>query len=108
MMIILFGTGIIWSWLCYMGALKYGKYTIVSEPRFDHCLGLWIPCAVAFWDLPGGLRFRRFFASDNTFAAQDEAVFFGILVARTWVVNSQKSVKIPNVHSSRDRSATGY
>jgi hypothetical protein len=73
-----------------MGALKHGRYTIVSEPRFDHCLGLWIPCAVAFWDRPfwdrpGGLRFHRFFASDNTFASQDEARFFGMLVARTWV-----------------------
>jgi hypothetical protein len=68
-----------------MGALKYGKYTIVSQPRFDHCLGLWIPCASAYWDGHDGIHFQRFFDIDNTFAAENEARFFGMLVARTWL-----------------------
>lgn len=73
-----------------MGALKYGKYTIVSEPRFDDQLGFWTTCATVCWDRNDGLQFHRFFEIDNTFATEDEALFFGIVVARTWVDEQQE------------------
>jgi hypothetical protein len=65
--------------------MEYRKYTIVSRPRLDHLLGLWIPYASAYWQSHDGLHFHRFAAIENTFVAEDEALFFGFLVARSWV-----------------------
>jgi hypothetical protein len=73
-----------------VGALKYGKYTIVSQPHFDNCRGVWIPSVMACWYRQDGLQFHRFFEIDNTFAAEGEALFFGIVVARTWVDEQQE------------------
>lgn len=68
-----------------MAVLEYRKHILVSRPRLDENLGVWLPYASVAWQGDDGYRFQRFSDLGKTFISEEEALAFGFLVARAWV-----------------------
>jgi hypothetical protein len=67
-----------------MAVLEFGKYILVSRPRFNAAGGHWLPYASALWMDRGELHYHRF-KLDRTFDTEEDALLFGFLMARMWV-----------------------
>jgi hypothetical protein len=70
-------------------ALRHGfihtrKISFRVEPKQDPASKDWLPHAFVTWRAEGGMEHHLFADLGRTFAAKDEAVSFGFLVARTW------------------------
>jgi hypothetical protein len=68
-----------------MAVLHYKKHIVISRPRLDENLGLWIPYISVAWQADDGFRFRRFSDLAQTFLTEEEGEAFGLVVARNWV-----------------------
>ena len=68
-----------------MAVLKYGKYSVVSRPRYHPRNGVWRASASVIWyDDKDEVHSHRF-NLDRSFDTADDALLFGFLVARMWV-----------------------
>lgn len=67
-----------------MPAFQYGKYILISRPRYDEKLEVWLPYASVSWN---GDKFYYHQLKDFTdnFETEEEALAFGYVTARTWI-----------------------
>jgi len=67
-----------------MSALQYGIYILISRPRYDEKLRLWLPYVSISWD---GDKFHYHQLKDlgKSFETQEEALAFGFIAARDWI-----------------------
>ena len=65
--------------------LKYGKYTLVSRPRRNRKVRVWHPCARVFWYDDDDLVHSHRFKLKQTFDSEEDALLFGLLIARMWI-----------------------
>jgi len=69
-----------------MAAEKHGKYLIVSKPISNPVKEVWHPHCIVMWTDAGGSHSHEF-QNPSTFDTQEEAVLFGLVVARAWIRN---------------------
>ena len=67
-----------------MATVLYGKYILISRPRYDEKLRVWLPYASASWD---GDKFHYHQLKDfgKSFQTEEEALAFGFIAARNWI-----------------------
>ena len=68
-----------------MPVVEYGRYMVISRPRFDASLGVWVPYASVYWHVDDGFRCHRLTDFNDTFIAEEEALAFGFAAARRWI-----------------------
>ena len=69
-----------------MASERLGKYLIVSKPLLNPVKEVWHPHCVVMWRDADGSHFHQF-QNPSTFDTQEEAVLFGLTVARVWIRN---------------------
>ena len=73
-----------------MAALFYGKYIVISRPRYDEELGTWVPYASVTLDGIGdAFYYHQFDELEKAFATEDEALAYGFAVAGRWIDKEQ-------------------
>jgi hypothetical protein len=67
-----------------MAAVLYEKYILISRPRYDEKLRVWLPYASTSWD---GDKFHYHQLKDfeKSFQTEEEALAFGFVAARNWI-----------------------
>jgi len=70
-----------------MSAEEYGKYFLISRPRYDDELRLWLPYASVWSRDPAGCYSleHRWADYNRAFETETEALNFGFLFARQWI-----------------------
>ena len=69
-----------------MAAEVHGKYLIVSKPLPNPVKEVWHPHCIVMWSGADGSHSRHF-QNPSTFDTEEEAIFFGLTVARAWIRN---------------------
>jgi hypothetical protein len=69
-----------------MASETHGKYLIVSRPISNPVKEVWHPYSVVMWHDEEGSH-QHEFQNPSTFDTQQEAVLFGLIVARAWIRN---------------------
>jgi hypothetical protein len=67
-----------------MAAILYGIYILVSRPRYDEKLGVWLPYASVSWD-GNKYQYHQLTSLGKSFDTQEEAEAFGFVAARGWI-----------------------
>jgi hypothetical protein len=67
-----------------MSAILYGTYILISRPRYDDKLRVWLAYASVSWD---GVNSHYHQLNDlkNNFETEEEALAYGFVAARDWV-----------------------
>jgi hypothetical protein len=67
-----------------MSAILYGTYILISRPRYDEKLRVWLAYASVSWD---GTKYHYHQLNDlkNNFDTEEEALAFGFIAARDWI-----------------------
>jgi hypothetical protein len=67
-----------------MSAILYGTYILISRPRYDEKLRVWLAYASISWD---GTKYHYHQLMDlvKTFETEEEALAFGFIAARDWI-----------------------
>jgi hypothetical protein len=67
-----------------MSAILYGTYILISRPRYDDKLRVWLAYASVSWD---GVKSNYHQLNDlkNNFETEEEALAHGFVAARDWV-----------------------
>ena len=67
-----------------MSTVLYGKYMLISRPRYDEKFRLWFPYASIFCD---GEKFyyHQFNDFEKSFQIEEQALAFGFGAARSWI-----------------------
>jgi hypothetical protein len=67
-----------------MSAILYGTYILISRPRYDEKLRVWLAYASVSWD---GAKYHYQQLNDlkNHFETEEEALAFGFVAARDWI-----------------------
>jgi hypothetical protein len=73
-----------------MAAILYGIYILISRPRYDDKLRVWLGYASISWD-SDKFHYHQLKNLDKSFETEEEATAFGFVAARNWV-DEQKSV----------------
>lgn len=62
----------------------YGIYVLISRPRYDHKLRVWVAYAIISWDSD---KFHYYQLNNLTksFETEEEALAFGFVAARLWI-----------------------
>jgi hypothetical protein len=76
-----------------MTALQYGIYILISRPRFDEKLQVWLPYASVSWDGTGKFHYHQLKDLKGTFQTEEEALAFGYDAAREWISEPQKTIE---------------
>jgi hypothetical protein len=69
-------------------ALVYGKYVVISRPRYDENLGAWVPYASVCWD-GDGVHYHQLQHLDKTFTTEEQALAYGFAVAHNWIAKER-------------------
>ena len=67
-----------------MPALQYGIYILISRPRYDDRLKVWLAYASVWWD-SDKFHYQQLKDFADTFETEEEALTFGYITARTWI-----------------------
>lgn len=68
-----------------MAVVVYGNYILISRPNYHKDLGAWIPDATISWNEDSdGFHYHEFDLA-KTFATADQALAYGLAVARNWI-----------------------
>jgi hypothetical protein len=67
-----------------LSALFYGKYVLISGPRYDEKREVWVPSASVCWDHEG-FHYHQLQHLTKTFTTEEQALAYGFAVARNWV-----------------------
>jgi hypothetical protein len=67
-----------------MAALLYGIYIIISRPRYDGRLRVWLAYASISWD-SDKFHYHQLNNLDQSFETEEKALAFGFIAARDWV-----------------------
>jgi hypothetical protein len=67
-----------------MAATLYGIYVLISRPRYDEKLRVWLPYASISWD---AAKFHYHQLNDlvKSFETEESALTFGFSAARLWI-----------------------
>ena len=68
-----------------MPELAYGIYTLISRPRLNERLGLWIAHGSVVWQENGWSNLHRFPDIGTPFISEQDALDFGVATARAWI-----------------------
>ena len=69
-----------------MVASEYGKYIIISRPRFDGKARAWVPYASVVADRDGrNFYYRQFMDLNTTFETEEQALSYGFIRGREWI-----------------------
>jgi hypothetical protein len=67
-----------------MSAILYGTYILISRPRYDEKLRVWLSYASVSWD-GAKYHYHQLKDLDKTFETEEEALAFGFITARDWI-----------------------
>jgi len=72
-----------WGVLC-MATVLYGKYMLISRPRYDEKVRVWFPYASASW-YGDTFHYKQFKDFEKSFQTEEQALAFGFGAARSWI-----------------------
>ena len=67
-----------------MATVMYGRYMLISRPRYDVKFRLWFPYASISWGADK-FHFHQLNDFEKSFQTEEEAVAFGFIAARNWM-----------------------
>ena len=67
-----------------MAGILYGIYILISRPRYDDKLAVWLPYASVSWD-GNKYQYHQLTSLGKSFDTQEEAEAFGFVAARGWI-----------------------
>jgi hypothetical protein len=63
----------------------YQDSVLISRPRYDRELQLWVPYASIAWPEQSPSHYHQLTPFDKTFESEAEALAFGFIAARAWI-----------------------
>ena len=67
-----------------MAALLYGIHILISRPRYDDKLRVWLPYASISWE-DNKYHYHQLNDLGKNFETEEEALAFGFMAARLWI-----------------------
>jgi hypothetical protein len=67
-----------------MPAIQYEIYILISRPRYDDTLRVWLAYASISWD-SDKFHYHQLNNLSKSFATEKEALAFGFIAARLWI-----------------------
>ena len=67
-----------------MAAILYETYVLISRPRYDGELKVWLPYA-STWHHPKRYHYHQLTKLGKSFETEEEAEAFGFIAARNWI-----------------------
>jgi hypothetical protein len=67
-----------------MPGILYGIYILISRPRYDEKLAVWLPYASVSWD-GNKYQYHQLTKLGKSFETEEEAEAFGFVAARDWI-----------------------
>ena len=67
-----------------MSTVLYGKYMLISRPRYDEKFRLWLPYASISW-YGDTFHYQQFNDFEKSFQTEEQALAFGFGAARSWI-----------------------
>ena len=77
-----------------MSAILYGAYILISRPRYDEKLRVWLAYASIFRD--DAFSYHQLKTLVEIFETEEEALAFGFIAARAWIDEHQSDLKPPS------------
>ena len=67
-----------------MSTVLYGKYMLISRPRYDEKLRVWFPYASISW-YGHTFLYQQLTDFERSFQSEEQALAFGFVAARNWI-----------------------